>query len=1298
MRRLLLWAILLSLPVACGGGDPPAPQFNLDGFQATDVLEDLGGGDAWIDAADGMAPDLLPDTPPPLDVEPDGSPDALPDVEPGCGDDDECLDAFEEIPVCQRPACVDAACALVPVDDGEACADDDPCTDDEVCLEGACAAGTFFDCDDGDPCTDDGCDGLGGCTHAFNEDPCDDGTACTTDDVCGEGVCAGTNNLCDDENPCTFDGCEPQTGDCLHEPAAIPCDDGNACTTNDFCVSGNCVGINVLVCDDANPCTDDSCDSLAGCQHLPNDAPCDDGEACTPVDQCVDGACTGLENVCLCDNDADCQPLQDDDLCNGSLACLDGLCQIDPASVIACDDPAPDDCVVFQCDPATGSCKAFSKADDAPCDDQDVCTLGEVCLGGLCTPAETVDCDDGELCTAETCDPAEGCQYVPSLAPCDDGDPCTGDDACTAGLACAGAPVDCDDGDACTLDSCDGATGACLHAPKLCADEDLCTEDVCDGDSGACLFTAKSCSDGDLCTLDSCDPGTGTCVNAPKDCDDGDPCTQDLCDDASGLCGNPPVDCDDGDPCTLDSCDPATGACVNVAQECDDGDPCTQDLLDCAAQTCTHPPTVCDDGDACTTDTCDPASGCVSTPVACDDGDACTTDTCDPDSGCVFTPVTCDDGDACTTDACDPDSGCLHTPVTCDDGDACTTDACDPDSGCLHTPVTCDDGDACTTDACDPDGGCVFAPVSCDDGNGCTDDSCDPGSGCVYTPNTAPCDDGDACTAGDLCVDGECQPTIVMICVDLNPCTDDSCDPGSGCVHTPNSDPCDDGDACTENDICGAGVCLGPDAIDCDDGDPCTIDACDPDSGCTHAPLSGPACDDGEACTVGDVCFQGTCSPGQDVCEPCTGLQDGQACNDDNPTTLADMCLQGACVGWTRADFEPRASTVSGAMNDVAWSAGQFLAVGRDEASGNGGDGAYTWAVTLDGGDVALYHDDSERTDTVYVAVSNGLAVGANGAASHYDGAWAHADELEALLQEGINLDEVRAVWGGRFADLSDDSPQTDRWWLLGRNAADTLGLTKLCTRTEWAGGAVSWECENMYLDTYAEYEYPAAMDAVLTTAGGGGGWQIDKAYMVSDAISQLSDPTTYWLDAFTTTALDEWNFLGYLSDPPPYAQNWDDVVAVTGSQAWAVGSRGLIARIQGNGIQKIATSGSPSLTQADWTSAFTLGGLLVITGVKTQDTYTPQGLQRTRSFLIRTHRGNNPDSGWDNHTLGSVSTLCGAWIPCDAIVNGNHLTESASHGSEAYLVGRAWGPSVQPDQDAPEAQALLYHLDVPTL
>ena len=97
----------------------------------------------------------------------------------------------------------------------------------------------------------------------------------------------------------------------------------------------------------------------------------------------------------------------------------------------------------------------------------------------------------------------------------------------------------------------------------------------------------------------------------------------------------------------------------------------------------------------------------------------------------------------------------------CNDGNVCTDDVCTA-GVCSNPPVdgiSCSDGDACTTgDACSG-GGCVGgAPPNCDDVNVCTDDSCNPATGCVYTDNTAPCDNGDACTTGDACSGGACVP------------------------------------------------------------------------------------------------------------------------------------------------------------------------------------------------------------------------------------------------------------------------------------------------------------------------------------------------------------------------------------------------------------------------------------------------------------------------------------------------------------------------------------------------------------
>jgi hypothetical protein len=95
--------------------------------------------------------------------------------------------------------------------------------------------------------------------------------------------------------------------------------------------------------------------------------------------------------------------------------------------------------------------------------------------------------------------------------------------------------------------------------------------------------------------------------------------------------------------------------------------------------------------------------------------------------------------------------------------------------------------------------------------------------------NTEPCDDEDVCTTNDVCSDGACGGE--SICDDGKPCTDDVCDGVGGCTHPLRTGPCDDGNPCSENDECKSGQCIGAKVV-CDDGDPCTVDWCDPVIGC----------------------------------------------------------------------------------------------------------------------------------------------------------------------------------------------------------------------------------------------------------------------------------------------------------------------------------------------------------------------------------------------------------------------------------------------------------------------------------
>jgi len=163
--------------------------------------------------------------------------------------------------------------------------------------------------------------------------------------------------------------------------------------------------------------------------------------------------------------------------------------------------------------------------------------------------------------------------------------------------------------------------------------------------------------------------------------------------------------------------------------------------------------------------------------------------------------------------------------------------------------------------------------VTCADGNTCTTDACVPALGCVFAPadtGTA-CDDGDLCTQTDVCRAGACVGTAPVIC-DLGPCvTGATCDPTSGaCTGTDLTDgtTCDDDDVCTTLSTCLAGTCVvTPDSgIDCADDDPCTADTCDPIQGCLTAPApDGTVCEDGDLCSTGSVCDGGACVGGEDV-------------------------------------------------------------------------------------------------------------------------------------------------------------------------------------------------------------------------------------------------------------------------------------------------------------------------------------------------------------------------------------------------------------------------------------------------
>ena len=709
--------------------------------------------------------------------------------------------------------------------------------------------------------------------------PCSDGNDCKgvggSDDVCldygEEGAFCG--GACGDEQECpwgfscldsaTVDGI--MTTQCVADAGVCPCTGKSVelalwtpcVTANEF---GECQGKRI--------CT---AQGLADCDALVPDA-----ESCNGLDDDCDGSAdepneVGGDLINLCDDGKECT----DDTCAGEEGCQ------------------------------------YVELDQGECKDGDVCTVGDHCEAGECVGLPIV-CDDGNVCTDDLCDGLGGCTAEFNQEKCDDEDPCTVGDGCSGG-ECEGTPVDCEcqnDADCAFLEDGDLCNGILFcdkeKLPYQCAikedtvivcpgpkgADEICLKAACDPDTGACALVPDhegfACEDGDKCTVgDNCVEGTCT-AGVALNCNDGNPCTDDLCAPDTGCAHEDnQAPCSDGNACTgPDACD--GGTCQGgQSLACDDGDVCNgvescDPALGCQA----GEPLVCDDGNICNgIESCDSDLGCQGAdPLICVDGNPCTDDSCNADKGCVYTANDheCDDGNHCTEgDQCASGMCGFEGFLECADDNACTTDSCNPDSGCVYTlnQDPCDDGNPCTTqDHCEL-GQCIGGgQFACDDSNPCTDDSCVEGAGCQHLPNQGDCDDANECTTGDTCANGLCAAAQMLVCDDGNACTDDSCDPDSGCVNTPNDAPCSDGDDCTVSDACLAGLCQAGGPANCDDANVCTDDSCEPGVGCEHA-ANLSDCQDGDECTAGDKCANGNCIPGGPV-----------VCDDDDFCNGVETC------------------------------------------------------------------------------------------------------------------------------------------------------------------------------------------------------------------------------------------------------------------------------------------------------------------------------------------------------------------------------------------------------------------------
>ncbi|PKN57122.1 MAG: hypothetical protein CVU56_12590 [Deltaproteobacteria bacterium HGW-Deltaproteobacteria-14] len=126
-------------------------------------------------------------------------------------------------------------------------------------------------------------------------------------------------------------------------------------------------------------------------------------------------------------------------------------------------------------------------------------------------------------------------------------------------------------------------------------------------------------------------------------------------------------------------------------------------------------------------------------------------------------------------------------------------------------------------------------------------------------------------------------------------CTKVVCLGGTCAAQPDDGGGCDDGNACTKDDVCSGFSCSGT-AYACDDGEVCTDDVCDGQGGCDYPVKAG-------GCWIGGACYAiGETKPG-DPCRVCAGGEswspnDGATCSDgDDVCTLGDTCDGTQCVG-----------------------------------------------------------------------------------------------------------------------------------------------------------------------------------------------------------------------------------------------------------------------------------------------------------------------------------------------------------------------------------------------------------------
>ena len=406
----------------------------------------------------------------------------------------------------------------------------------------------------------------------------------------GDGVTCDDVNECELGTPCSDNAlCANQPGSftCTcnagYEGDGVTCDNVNECEGTETIILCSQAGILCeeetcyeavygldFFCDENS--WDDFCAACAASQPGYDGLDCSSvGEACELVKAltpCADNAsCTDTEGsyecACLEGYEGDgftCENINECELgtvgCDAQATCEDTM----GSAICTCDDGYFGD--GFSCCEDLDGDGVCVDADNCPTlanpeqVDTDNDKIGDACE---CTP-DTL-CDDENVCTDDTCNPNNGCVFIPNNGSCDDGNICT-TNSCEEGI-CAVQFVD---GNCCTEDAQCGENQGCHESENVCADIQCapCETDADCGEGNGC----KSYPSGMHCAL-SCDEDPSICGEASECQASAEEGAKAFCVPIQGDCTcveTEALTCQDGSLFEVDSC----GALGALADDCGD--------------------------------------------------------------------------------------------------------------------------------------------------------------------------------------------------------------------------------------------------------------------------------------------------------------------------------------------------------------------------------------------------------------------------------------------------------------------------------------------------------------------------------------------------------------------------------------------------------------------------------------------------------------------------------------------------------------------------------------------------------